>query len=155
MGAEYQIHEVVAGFDALHYLRLLHHAAAQGDHHVGIFFLVSPQLAQTAVHALVGVFTHGAGVVEHEIGVLGVRGFVADGFQDAEEFFGVSGVHLAAEGIDTAGEGAAQGGRKSGQLFTGFFHVVLLALGFLNRSCGSGLRRPIYRDSGWFHSYAP
>ena len=108
-----------------------------------------------AGRALVGVFTHGAGVVEHEIGVLGVRGFVADGFQDAEEFFGVSGVHLAAEGIDTAGEGAAQGGRKSGQLFTGFFHVVLLALGFLNRSCGSGLRRPIYRDSGWFHSYAP
>ena len=67
---------------------------------------------------MLGFVADGAGVVEDEAGV----GFVLDAgvtllFEGADDFFGVMGVHLAAEGFDVEGlahtSSIAAGGEKS------------------------------------------
>lgn len=39
MGTENQVDETVALLDLLHHLRLLHHTAAEGDHHIRVLSL--------------------------------------------------------------------------------------------------------------------
>ena len=80
---------------------LLRHAAEDADHQAGLAALQALELADIAVHALLGVRAHRAGVVEHHVGFLGRGGlFVAGAPQRGERQLGVQLVHLAAEGVD-------------------------------------------------------
>ena len=51
-------------------MRLLGHAAADADDEFGIFFLELLERADVAEHALLGMFAHGAGVEQDEVGLL-------------------------------------------------------------------------------------
>ena len=67
VGSENQIHITVAFPDFLHYFLFLHHAAAQGYHHVRMRLLIGPQLSQAAVNPKIGIFPHRTCIIEHKI----------------------------------------------------------------------------------------
>ena len=133
MGSENQIHIAVALLDFRHHFLLLHHAAAQGNHHVRMFLLIGPQLSQTAINPQIGIFPHRAGVVEHKIRFLRFYGLVADCLQNPQKLLRIPGIHLAPKGVDAAGKGTSQPGGKFGQLSPGPLHEVLLPLRLYGR----------------------
>ena len=67
MRAEDEIHDAVGSLQLLGHVRLLGHAAADGDDLVGVFGLRVVQRAHVSEHALLGVLPHGAGVEDDEI----------------------------------------------------------------------------------------
>ena len=50
VGSEDQVNMAVTLFDLCDNLRLLHHAAAECDHHIRIFSLHAAQISKTAIH---------------------------------------------------------------------------------------------------------
>ena len=95
--AEHQIHIGVALAQLFHNVFLVGHAAAQSDDEAGLFFLKALQRAHVAEHPLLGVLTHGAGVEQNQVGVLGlIAQAVADIYQHALDALAVVDVLLAA-----------------------------------------------------------
>jgi hypothetical protein len=91
---------------------LLRHAAEDADDQAGLAALQAFQFADVAVHALLGVRAHRAGVVEHHVRLVRRGGlFVAGAPERGERQLGVQLVHLAAEGVDEdlAGHGLSRG----------------------------------------------
>ena len=83
---------------------LLSQTAADGDLHPGPAGLDRGEVAKVAVEPVVGVLPHGAGVEDHEIGLLAVSdGRIARCVQDPGDAFGVVGVHLAPVGAHLIG----------------------------------------------------
>ena len=153
VGPENEIHETIAFFQLLHHFRLLHHAAAQRDHHMGIFLFDPAKLSQAAVDALVCIFPDRTCIVDDEIRLLLIRFFhVADALQDAGQLLGIPGVHLASEG------GYAKSKRPAGRLrhflkiCLCFLYIIVLALRLRHRG-GCLLFSPMYRifiHTNWF-----
>ena len=82
-------------------------AAGQDDAHPGLCLLQIGEQALPADHLGFGVFPHGTGVDDDELGVVdGDGAFAADGQKLAGHLLGVALIHLAAEGPD---EEARQG----------------------------------------------
>ena len=104
MRSENQVDEMVAFFEFFDNKRLLHHASAEGNNHARIFLFVLAKLSKTTVDTQICVFTDGTGVVNNKIGIFGLHNVVADGFQNSLQFFGIAGVHLAAEGCDAGSQ---------------------------------------------------
>ena len=95
--AEHQIHIGVALAQLFHNVFLVGHAAAQSDDEAGLFFLKALQRAHVAEHPLLGVLTHGAGVEQDQVGILGlIAQAVADIHQHAFNALAVVDVLLAA-----------------------------------------------------------
>ena len=67
MRAEDQVHHRVGHFDLLGHVRLLHHAAADGDDLPGPRLLRVVERAHVAQHAHLRVLAHGAGVDDDDI----------------------------------------------------------------------------------------
>ena len=76
---------------------LVGHAAAQADDEAGLFFLKALQRAHVAEHPLLGVLTHGAGVEQDQVGILGlIAQAVADIHQHALDALAIVDVLLTA-----------------------------------------------------------
>ena len=61
-------------------------------------------LAQSRPDLLFGAFAHGAGVIEHDVGVVGLAGeAIAQCAEGAGDEFRVELVHLTAEGLEIDG----------------------------------------------------
>ena len=73
-----QIDKTIFFADGLNHMLFLHHTTAQGDHHMRIFLFLIVQIAQMSIDLVVGIFTHGTGIVEHKIRILGIRLHIAD-----------------------------------------------------------------------------
>ena len=101
MGAKNQIHKAIAFSDLLNDRGLLHHTATQCRSHVRIFLFQGIDMPKTAVHSLVGIIPHGAGVVDYKIRFFRLSQLIAHSLQNSRELFGVAGVHLTAEGYRT------------------------------------------------------
>ena len=71
MRTKHQIYERIAFVNPLTHMRLLHHAAAQRHDQIGVVLLVIFKLADIAEHAVLGVLTHGTGVVKHQVRFFG------------------------------------------------------------------------------------
>ena len=70
VSTEYKFHIPVVPADLLDNILLLHHTAAQGDHHAGILPAVYRQRTETSIDTDIGIFPDGAGVVEDKIRIL-------------------------------------------------------------------------------------
>ena len=98
--AEHQIHIGVALAQLFHNVFLVGHAAAQSDDEAGLFFLKALQRAHVAEHPLLGVLTHGAGVEQDQVGILGlIAQAVADIHQHAFNALAVVDVLLTAVAV--------------------------------------------------------
>ena len=104
VGAEYQPHIPVIPADLLDHVLLLHHAAAQTDHHARILLPVCRQRSQAPVDTDIGILPDGAGVVEDKVSVLGRALLIACKLQDPAKLLGVPLIHLASEGYNTGGQ---------------------------------------------------
>ena len=82
----------------------MHHTAAQTDHHMRVFLFQAVKIAQPAIDPLVCIFSYGTRIVDNKICVMFITFLVTDRFKDAFKLFGIPGIHLAAEGVDTEGE---------------------------------------------------
>ena len=95
--AEHQINIWVALTQLFDNMGLLRHTAADADHQAGVLLLELFQCAHVAENALLGVFAHGAGVEQNQVGVLDViTQTVADILQNTADLFTVVDVLLAA-----------------------------------------------------------
>ena len=100
MGAEYQIHMAVGLSHLVRHPLLLSHAAAQADDLAGIGLFRVGQGAEVAVHSLLRVLAHGAGIQHHHVGLESIVGKgKAHLAQHAHQVLAVGHVLLAAEGV--------------------------------------------------------
>ena len=67
MGTENQVDETIALLDLLHHLRLLHHTAAEGDHHIRVVLFLMTHEAKMAVNLEICVFPDRTGVVNDKV----------------------------------------------------------------------------------------
>ena len=136
VGAKNNVHKPIALFYLLHHLGFLHHAAAQGDEHVGILLFQRVQIAQVTVYPLVGIFPDCAGVIEDKIRMLVLCLQKANPAQDPHKFFRVAGVHLAAEGLSKKAWATSVFPFKLPDPLPAFCHeVVLSGRFFCGRLC--------------------
>ena len=136
---ENQIHEAVAFLQLRHDVILLHHAAAQADHHVRIFLLIGVKLSKSAVYSGVCIFTHGTGIVENKVGILCFNLSVPDFFQDTAKLFGIPRIHLASEGDHIEGERSSCSLGNLRQLPARSLNKIILPEGFVFRRGFSGI----------------
>ncbi len=109
--------DVVRAEDGVHPRRLLQdgfavllgQAAADGDLHARVGCLDRRQHAEVAVELVVRVLPDGAGVEDHDVGLVAVRRDVAGGLEHPGHPLGIVDVHLAAEGAHLVGAGRAGG----------------------------------------------
>ena len=100
VGIEHAVHMAVAGFDALGDGGLPHHAAAEENFLLRVAALGVHERADVAVHAVLRVLAHGAGVDDDAVrALLGVAHGVARRAQQPPDTFGVRLVLLAAVGV--------------------------------------------------------
>lgn len=123
-------------FDPLRHPGLLGHAAAQADHLLRILLLGVGQGAQVAEHPVLRVLPDGAGVQEHQIGLLRVLGEgEAACLQHPHELLSVRHILLAAEGVHQRIDGLApllmEGRQLAGIL------PLPLQLRFVQKNCFS------------------
>ena len=98
MGAENNIDKAVTLLKLLHHFRLLHHAAAETDYHMGILLFQAVQIAQPSVNTLICILADCAGIIKNKVGFLALP-LRKSGFQeDSHQLFRIMGVHLASEG---------------------------------------------------------
>ena len=97
MGTEDQIYKRVAFLQLFHHLRLLHHTAAQSDHHMGVFLFQAVEIAQSSINSLIGVFPDRTGIVDDKIRVFVFCLHIADTLQHTGKFFRVPRIHLTAK----------------------------------------------------------
>ena len=84
------------------------HAAHHGDRELAAALAALAQHAETAIGAVLGVLSHGAGVDDHEVRIRVVVEFaVAEALEPGGEFERVRFVHLAAERPDVEGRHGA------------------------------------------------
>ena len=72
MRSKYQIHKTIACPYLFYNLRLLHHAATKPDHHIRILFFLAVQISEAAIDFVIGIFTHGTGIIDHKIRIFGL-----------------------------------------------------------------------------------
>ena len=131
MRAEDQIHKPVTLLQLLHDLRLLHHAAAQSDHHMRILLLDSAELSKTSVYSLVRVLAHRTRIVDDEIRLLLVRLFyVTDLLQDSNQFLRITRIHLTAESGNAKSQRPSCRFTHFLQIFPGSLYKIILPLRF-------------------------
>ena len=130
LGAEHQIHVGIGLFDPLRHPGLLGHAAAQADHLLRILLLGVGQGAQVAEHPVLRVLPDGAGVQEHQIGLLRVLGEgEAACLQHPHELLSVRHILLAAEGVHTGRGVSLPGGEQAADLLLKLPLAVQVRLG--------------------------
>ena len=130
LGAEHQIHVGIGLFDPLRHSGLLGHAAAQADHLLRILLLGVGQGAQVAEHPVLRVLPDGAGVQEHQIGLLRVLGEgEAACLQYPHELLSVRHILLAAEGVHTGRGVSLPGGEQAADLLLKLPLAVQVRLG--------------------------
>ena len=99
MRAEHDVDERERRADALRHVRLLHHAAADGDEHRGIAALDVFQRADVAVDTVLSVLADRTGIEEDEIRLVFVVGKGKTHFSEHTlDFFAVRHVLLTAVG---------------------------------------------------------
>ena len=133
MGAEEQVHHREALFDLFGHPLLLGHAAAHRHDEIGIAALLMHQGPHIAIDPHFGMFPHGAGVEQHQVGLFRLMGEgKAHLGHHAPEYFAVRFILLAAVGV-----GAGHG--RPPQLFLiilmDALAVLLLAQKFLLGYC--------------------
>ena len=74
-----QIYETITLFDFCNNFLLLHHTAAQCNHHVWIFFLISMQITKPSVYFIVRILTNSTGIINNKIRILRFRFLIPDG----------------------------------------------------------------------------
>ena len=95
--AEHKVHIGIALAQLFHHVLLVGHASAQADDQARLFFLESLQGTYVAEHTLLGMLTHGAGVEEDQVGILGlIAQAIADVHQHALDPLAVVHVLLTA-----------------------------------------------------------
>ena len=130
LGAEHQIHVGIGLFDPLRHPGLLGHAAAQADHLLRILLLGVGQGAQVAEHPVLRVLPDGAGVQEHQIGLLRVLGEgEAACLQHPHELLSVRHILLAAEGVHTGRGVSLPGGEQAADFLLKLPLAVQVRLG--------------------------
>ena len=104
----HQIGEVAVGIRAHHQIhellllqqlvpQALGHASQDAHHQTGVLRLVAFEVDQSVADALFGVVSDGAGVEQHQVGVVGVTGGLIPCIgQDAGHDFAVAEIHLTA-----------------------------------------------------------
>ena len=105
MGTENQVDETVALLDLLHHLRLLHHTAAEGDHHIRVVLFLMTHEAKMAVNLEICVFPDRAGVVNDKVRFLTLSDLIAYGLQNALDLLAVPCVHLTAQSLGAGHKG--------------------------------------------------
>ena len=97
MCSKHNIHKGIGLLQCLDDIRLLHHAAAQHDHHLRILLFQAIQIAETTIDLLIGIFPDGTGIVDDHIGIfLPLRLLISGILQNSQQFFGILSVHLTA-----------------------------------------------------------
>ena len=95
--AKHKVNIGIALAQLFHHMFLVGHTAAQADHQAALFLLQALQCTHIAEHALLGVLTHGAGVEEDEVCILGlIAQAVADIYQHALDALAIVDVLLTA-----------------------------------------------------------
>ena len=133
MGAENQIHEPITLLQLLHHRQFLHHAAAQGDFHMGIFFLNGIQKSQPPVYLLVCIIPDRAGIVENKLRMLIFCHLISNFLQNTDKLLTVPGIHLTPEGMYTGRRQPSVFLKKTLRILTTFRHKIILPGGFLQR----------------------
>ena len=153
MGSENQINKVIALFQFFHYLRLLHHTAAQSNHHMRIFLFRPSQLSQAAVYSQVCIFPDCTCIINHKICFFFLLCLlITDFFQNTGKFFRISGIHLAAEGRNTESKRPSCLFLHFFQMFSCSLYKIILSFRFRCRD----LRIQFVRlNSAFFHSSFP
>ena len=101
VGAKSQINEAVLLQNLLCHFGLLHHAAADSDDQMGLFFFQFLEPRHVAQGAPLGIIAHTAGVEDDKVRVAAVIRFChAHLGKHARQLFAVMGIHLAAIGND-------------------------------------------------------
>ena len=95
--AKHKVNIGVTLTQLFYHMLLVRHAAAQADDEVMLFFLESLQGTYVAEHTLLGMLTHGAGVEEDQVCILGlIAQAIADVHQHALDPLAVVHVLLTA-----------------------------------------------------------
>ena len=133
MGAENQIHEPITLLQLLHHRRFLHHAAAQGDFHMGIFFLNGIQKSQPPVYLLVCIIPDRAGIVENKLRMLIFCHLISNFLQNTDKLLTVPGIHLTPERLSKRERATSVFPFKLPNPFPAFCHKVILTGRFFCR----------------------
>jgi len=115
-------------------MRLLHHAAAQGNLHPRVILLPLSKLSQPSINLQIRVFPHGTGIIDDKVGILTVALPITDRLKDPLQLFGVTGVHLTAEGNTTKSQGMSQFFTPLFYQFSCLLHKIVLPFRFLRWS---------------------
>ena len=130
---EHQIDKAVLLPQPFYHVRLLHHAAAQRDHHARMLFLIMPELSKPAVYLVVRVLAHRTRIVEDKIRLLALRGHIPYRIQYAAQLFGVAGIHLTAHIDDARRRKTTFFLRKCPHPFPAFRHEIIFPFRLLYR----------------------
>ena len=96
--------EPITFFQFVYYLFFLHHTSAEGNHHMRIFLFVSVKIPKLSIYFIIGVFPYCTGIVHYYIRFFRISRLIANGLQNAGQFFRIPGVHLTAEGFHEKGQ---------------------------------------------------
>ena len=97
VGAEDQIYKRIAFLQLFHHLRLLHHTAAQSDHHMGIFLFQAMEIAKPSINSLIGVFPDRTGIVDDKVCIFVFCLHISDTLQHTGKFLRVPRIHLTSK----------------------------------------------------------
>ena len=131
MRSEDQVNKRIFSRKFFHLFRLLHHTAAQPDHHMRIFLLLFLQHTQTPIYFQISIFPDSTGIVKDKIRTAFLRGLLKPHhFQHALQLLGIPGIHLTAQGGHKKGGTFLPAGKMFLQIRAHLFHIKFLPESF-------------------------